>query len=182
MRWDDPRDSLEDLQAKYAEMLAMRLAHDAGRDDEALVRARMARLASRFPGALRETDDMELAEVRRRIAALKNVITGKGEPERWMDAVARFHALARGALCAKKWLRGRKRLGSSVDIAYSAAAAMMEFPEEARAWAGRLSEIASPPRGRVSDAVLTRVAVALEIDEREARRLVFGAPRRERQR
>src|ERR1700730_14264997 len=104
------REALQDLRSKYATMLAMRLAHDAGGEDEADVRRRLARLASRFPGALREIDDLDLDEIRRRLGALDAVLEGRGEVEPWMEAIVLFHALARGALCAKRWLAGRKRV------------------------------------------------------------------------
>lgn len=143
-------------------------------------RLRMAALASRFPGALRELDDMELDEITRRAAALDAVLRAEGQVEHWMEAIALFHALARGALCAKRWL-GRRPVDVAVERAYEAAVPALAFPEDARAWASDLARIASPPRGRMSAAVLARVALGLGTTERQARLLVFGLLRRERQ-
>jgi hypothetical protein len=176
------RKTLEDLRDKYLEILAMRVAARAGDEDDADVRARMAHLASRFPGALRELDDLELDEIRRRIAALDAVLREESGVERWMEAVALFHALARGALCAKRWLLGRKRVDAEVERAYAVEVAALAFPDDARAWAFDLGRIASPPHGRVSSAVFARMADHLGTTEREAKRLVFGTPRRERRR
>jgi hypothetical protein len=176
------REALEDLRRKYAQMLAMRLVHQAGDEDVRETRVRMAALSLRFPGALRELDDLELREIRRRIAALDVVVGEGGEVERWMEAVALFHALARGALCAKRWLARRKRVDAEVECAYTAAVSGFEFPEDARGWASDLARIASPPRGRVTDLVFARLAHELGTSERTARRLVFGEPRRERRR
>ena len=170
------REALEELRHKYAELLAMRSTHAS----EAEARARMAALASRFPGALRELDDLELAEIARRSAALDAVLDATGQLEGWMEATALFHALARGALCAKRWLLGRKRVDVAVERAYEAAVTALPFPDDARAWASDLARIASPPRGRVTDAVFARVALELGTSERQARLLVFGVPRRER--
>lgn len=174
------REALEDLRGKYAQMLAMRLAHAAGDEDEAAARVRMAELSSRFPGALREIDDLELGEIRRRVAALDVVLGEGGAIQPWMEAVALFHALARGALCAKRWLARRKRVDAEVERAYAVAVPTLAFPEDARGWARDLASIASPTRGRVTDVVFARMALELGTSERAARLLVFGAPRRER--
>lgn len=170
------RQALEELHLKYLEILALRLS--PGPEDE--TRARMAALSSRFPGALRELDDLELRELARRSTALEGVLRSGVAPEPWMEAVAAFHALARGALCAKRWLSGRKEVDASVERAYAAALPGLSFPDDARRWQGELQRIASPPRGRVTDLVLAEVALLLRTTEREARLLVFGVPRRER--
>ncbi|MDP9002725.1 MAG: hypothetical protein M3O46_21765 [Myxococcota bacterium] len=175
------RDALVALRSKYAQMLAMRLAHATVEEDVTQTRIRMAELSSRFPGALREMDDLELAEIRRRIAALDRVLCDKGRLQPWMEATALFHALARGALCAKRWLSRRKRVDSEVERAYAAALPTFPFPDDARRWTRELAHIASPPRGRVTDVVFARVARELAMTERAARLLVFGLPRRERE-
>jgi hypothetical protein len=171
---------LRELRAKYVEMLAMRAEHASGSEDAEAVRPRMAELAARFPGALREIDDLEVDEIRRRVSALDQVLRGEREPEPWMAAVARFHELTRGALCAKRWLAGRKRVDATVRAAFDEAVARMAFPEDARRWGQDLARIASPPRGRVTDVVFARLAAELGSSEREVRRLVFGVSRRER--
>ncbi|HEY3822197.1 MAG TPA: hypothetical protein VGL81_33760 [Polyangiaceae bacterium] len=172
--------ALEELRVKYAQMLAMRVAHASGDDDAEEARARMAEVASRFPGCLREIDDLELTEIRRRIQALDEVVQARCELEPWMEAIALFHAMARGALCAKRWLGGRKRVGVEVEEAFERDLSSLLFPEDARGWSGQLARIASPPRGRVMDVVFARLARELGTSERAARRLVFGLPRRER--
>jgi hypothetical protein len=172
--------TLLELRGKYAEMLSMRLEHAAGGEDEVAVRARMAELASRYPGALRELDDLTLDEIRARVHALDAAIGDSDETQPWMHAMLRFHALARGALCAKRWLAGRKRIDAAIERAFSHASATFAFPDDALVWLPHLARIASPPRGRVTDAVFARLAEELGTSDRAARRLVFGAPRRER--
>lgn len=175
------RDALDALRGKYAQMLAMRLMHAAAKEDVAQTRIRMAELSSRFPGALREMDDLELPEIRGRIAALDWVLSEKGQVQPWMEAMVFFHALARGALCAKRWLARRKRVDPEVERAYAAALPAFPFPDDARMWTTDLARIASPPRGRLTDVVFARVARELATTERAARLLVFGLPRRERE-
>ena len=173
------RDTLEQLGVKYREMLAMRLAHTSGEEDEAEARQRMAELASRFPGALREIDDLEIEVIRHRIRSLEATLRGEAEVEPWMVAVGLFHGLARGALRAKRWLAGRKHVDAETTRAF-AHDVELGGPEDALAWAGDLARVASPPRGRVMDLVFDRLAAALGTTPEEARRLVFGVPRRQR--
>jgi hypothetical protein len=164
-----------DLHRKYSEMLAMRVAHAGGDEIRSRVRANMVALATRFPGSLREIDRLELAEIRKRIARLEDVLAGFRDPEPWMQSMATFHAFTRGALCAKRWLAGRKRIDERLERSYLHALGRFAFPEDARLWKDDLRSIASPPRGRVSGLVFARMARALEITEQQARRHVFGA-------
>jgi hypothetical protein len=158
-------------------MVALRVA----RLSEEEMRQRMGELALHFPGALRELDDLELGEIRRRVDALEAVLEGRVQPEPWMEAVALFHALTRGALVVKRWLGGRKRVDAALTRRFVAENAQLPFAEDAQSWAEELAGIASPPRGRLTDAVFARLARTLGVAERQARRLVFGVPRRERQ-
>ncbi len=187
------RDTLEQLRAKYAEMLSMRLAHESGVESKARARQRMAELASRFPGALREIDELELAVIRERIRRLDAALHGQSGVERWMEAVGLFHSLARGALQAKRWLAGRKTVDAATVLEYESD--VVDIPEEGGApaptrdaadtstlddrlaWRSELARIAAPPRGRIMDLVFARVAQILGTTELEARTLVFGPPR-----
>ncbi len=170
-------DVLEELRGKYAAMLAMRLEHDTGLEDATRARERMAELASKFPGALREIDDLEIKAIRARIAQLEEVIRGERAVEPWMEAIALFHSLARGALCAKRWLAGRKRVTDAIARAYERQVGDLAFPGDASVWAGDLASIAEPPRGRLMDLVFDRIALELGTSEREARHLIFGVRR-----
>jgi hypothetical protein len=172
----------EELLAKYGEMLAMRLAHDAGDEDPAAVKERMAGLAARFPGALREIDELELGEIRRRIERLEAFLLSPEHEEPWMEAVGQFHLAARGALGAKRWLEGRKGVDARMEGEFLRQAATLPFSQELRTWAGDLACIASPPNGRVTDLVFARVARLLGTTDEEARRRVFGVSRRARSR
>lgn len=168
--------ALEDLRAKYAEMLTMRLEHASGDEDVEAVRERMNALAARYPGALREIDRLELPEIRRRITALDDVLALRAGAvvEPWMEAVALFHALSRGALVAKRWLRGRKRVDAGLEQQFAESLPALEFPEDTRQWGGDLARLAAPPGGRWTTLVFARVGGALGVSERQARQLVFG--------
>jgi hypothetical protein len=172
------REELSALRDKYARMRAMRLAHAAGDERPHEVRASMADLASRFPGALREIDELELAEIDRRIGRIGAALSGAIEVEPWMAAVALFHRFARGALCAKRWLSGRRVVTPEVAACFQAEAEGLEFPVEARDWEAHLAVLAAPPDGRLTRLVYERIAVHLDVTAAQARVLVFGEPRR----
>jgi hypothetical protein len=177
------RDTLEQLLRKYREMLSMRLAHDSGVESEARARQRMAELAARFPGALREIDDLELAAIRDRIDRLGATLRGEAPVERWMEAVGLFHALARGALVAKRWLAGRKTIDPETVLEYESEVGGLATAgalADGLAWKSELARIAAPPHGRLMDLVFARVARTMGTTEREARHLVFGPARRAR--
>lgn len=174
------RASLTELRGKYAEMLAMRLEHEAGTEDLRAVRTRMATLAARFPGALREIDELPLPGLRDRIAEIDAVLERDAEVPRWMTAIVRFHALARGALVAKRWLGKRRDVDEGVVASFERAVRAMPFADDARAWAPALASIARPPRGRVLDAVFAHLSLELGLSAAQARLLVFGEGRRGR--
>ncbi len=172
--------ALLELRAKYAEMLAMRLAEPrtgaprAATADPRRLRARMNDLAERFPGALREIDRLPLSTIEQRIAELDAVVGAGSEPSRWMVAVATFHALTRGVLVAKRWLRGRKVVDASFAVRFAQDLPRLPFPADGLAWKGELASVASPPRGRLLDLVFARLARELGTSEGAARHLVFG--------
>jgi hypothetical protein len=180
-----PPSILLELRSKYAEMLAMRVADErAGQGrgaalDERRVRARMNDLAERFPGALREIDALPLTVIERRIAELDATAEAKAEPAPWMVAVALFHALTRGVLVAKRWLRGRKDVDDSFASRFSHDLSNLPFPADSRAWTSELASVARPPRGRLLDLVFVRLARDLRLSEAAARDLVFGEGRRQ---
>lgn len=175
-----PRRAYVELRSKYVEMLAMRVEHERGTEDVREVRGRMGRLAATFPGALREIDELPLVEIRRRVRALTRVLGEGTAPAPWMIAMARFHALTRGALVAKRWLRGRKRVDDLVAARFVRDVAGLPFASDALAWRKELDVIASPPHGRLMGAVFRRLAKELNATESDARRMVFDTKRRPR--
>ena len=166
------RDDLTALRAKYEEMLRLRL-DGSGADP----RRAMAALASRFPGALREIDELPLDALRARANDLRAAEDG-GPVALWMEATHLFHTLTRGALCAKRWLAGRKTVDPEVRSAFDREAGAFCWADEARAWGDHLAGLANPPRGRVTDLVYEQMSARLGISGEDARLLVFGVSRR----
>jgi hypothetical protein len=169
---------LEDLLCKYEEMLRMRLEDEAHPGGDP--RREMAKLAERFPGALREIDEAPLERIRERVDALRGCLSDGALPEPWMHPTARYHRLTRGALSVKRWLGKRHRVGEEIVQSFEAELTRVLFPEDARLWTGRLDAIASPPRGRVTDVVFARLADELGVTVHAARALVLGPTRSRR--
>jgi hypothetical protein len=169
--------ALQGLRHKYAAIVELRLAHAAGREDPLAVRPRLVNLAREFPGALREIDQLALHELHRRIAELDSVLAGESPHAPWMAAMALFHALLRGALCAKRWMSTAGVAGEDARQAFEAGLSGLAFPDDARAWLDELDAIASPPGGRVTELVLVRIARTLGITVAETRALVLPARR-----
>ena len=172
------REAIDDLRSKYEEILRLRIAHASPSEPDP--RRDMAKLASRYPGALREIDELSLDDVRGRLRALNVAADDPANVSTWMIATARFHELARGALCAKRWLAGRKSVDDVTRAAFVVDAATLVWPVEARDWAADLHRIAAPPGGRVTELVYERIARDLGVTPTDARALVFGVSRRQR--
>jgi hypothetical protein len=147
--------ALAELRAKYEEMLALRLIASRAADAAYDPRARMVALAARFPGSLREIDELPIAEIEARIDALSRAERDPSATARWMHAMTRFHALTRGILFAKRARRDD------------------EWPEEALVWRDE-PRVAKPPSGRLTDLVYERLARELDMTPHEAKALVFG--------
>lgn len=173
-----PRLRAADLRAlrdKYERMLQLRLLHERARAEPDFVepdpRRALAELARVFPGALREIDELPLEVIRARIDALGAAEADESRVTSWMTVIARFHALARGALAVKRWLAGR---ALTPELATQLDAAIPKMPvREALEWRDDLAAVAKPPRGRVMDLVYMRLARELGIEVSEARARVL---------
>ena len=167
------RSDLGALREKYEEMLRLRLEPSRGDPRRA-----MAALASRFPGSLREIDELPLETIAARVRELRASEHG-APPARWMEATHLFHAWTRGALCAKKWLAGRKAIDAELRATFEREAAALCWGDDAIAWRDALERLASPPRGRVTELVYERMGAHLGVsaDRSADARLRAIAPR-----
>lgn len=134
----------------------------------------MNALAAEFPGALRELDDMPEPQIVERIGELTAALSASHEIPEWAVALSLFHRETRGALCAKRWLAGRKTVSPEDRAAFECAADGFCYASEARGWAGDLEALAAPPRGRITELVYARIASELGLSLKETRELVFS--------
>lgn len=104
------------LRAKYAEMLALRRAHDAGEAGDPTPRLRA--LAARFPGALRELDELPMQELERRVAYLEAACVGAVGAEPWAPLLHRYHELLTIELAGRTGAtkRGRPSLAALAKL------------------------------------------------------------------
>jgi hypothetical protein len=173
-----PPEDLAALASKYEEMLALRLAQDRARHEpsfsEHTPREALQTLAARFPGALREMDELPLDVIRARIDDLRAAARDPSRVAPWMNAQSVFHALARGALAAKRALQGRRAVTPDMVDALRARGG------DGAAWADDLAAIARPPRGRLLDLVFARAGRSLGLGAEDVRALVFTSSRKTR--
>lgn len=167
---------LRALRDKYERMLHLREIHSRARTEPGFVepdpRPAMADLARRFPGALREIDELPLALIRTRIEELAAAEQDAAKALPWMVAQSRFHALARGALAVKRWLEGRP-VTAALQHDFARVLPTLAIPGDAHLWARDLEAIGRPPRGRLMDLVYARLAHDLGVDVRSARAAVL---------
>lgn len=129
----------------------MRIAHAAGTEGDP--RAEMRALAAEFPGALRELDELPLAEIEARVEALS-----APPPPTWAPAMARYHGWMRLGLAVKRRFPR--------DSAPSEVHAWLRAQRPSRAPEPRVEELTveavgallRPPGGRLSRWVLARIA------------------------
>ena len=158
------------LLEKYADMLRLR----RGDRDGSIIdpRPAMGALAARFPGALREIDQLALEELERRHEHLLRVVAGD-PPQAWAVAMAGYHRWLRGALGAKRWLAGRRGVTEALVARFVSEAPGLVHGDELLVWSDALGELAAPPGGRLLPLVLARLAVDTGETEATLRGLLF---------
>jgi hypothetical protein len=159
-----------ELRAKYEEIRALRLTDDGSYDP----RERMATLAARFPGALREIDTLPLDEIERRIEALTQAERDPSSAPKWMLAQHRFHTLTRDALSTRRNPAGSEGAQSPLAEARGASATSAEGELEGAALE-REKE-----RQKLMARVYATLAKELATTPHEAKALVFSLSSRER--
>ena len=163
MRGPEDRETLQDLREKYAEMLRLRDLDAAG--DTADPRPAMRALAARFPGALREIDELPRETLASRLAEIERALIDPSARAGWMIAIARYHGRLRLAL------RIRRAIGAARTIE---AARALGDPEIDALDDASLAAIVRPPSGRLNRAVLAIVAAELGTSAREIERLLVS--------
>lgn len=163
---------LRALREKYVAMLAMRREHTLGEVEDP--RDRMRSLAARFPGALREIDELPLDHIESRIVAIDLALDG-GEVPRWARTLGAYHGWMRAALAIKRRF-GRTR--ALDDAARWLVAHHQPGPGDPPSEAFDRETVAAilrPPGGRLSGWILLRIAGELGVDARELEREAFEA-------
>jgi hypothetical protein len=124
-------------------------------------RAELVALAAGFPGALRELDCLALEELDRRLLALRAVVDGRANIERWMVLQIAYHGCMRAVLRIRRLLLEQERRAHATGMTEPQSLAFEPAPDEPaleRFDAQDLALIRKPPRGRLNPWVLARVA------------------------
>ena len=162
---------LRALAAKYRQLAALRVQRDAA---SATPRQTLRALAALHPGCLRELDTLGLAELERRERVAEAAAAGAPR-EPWLDWVWAYHRLMQATLLVK---RAVGRGGTPADET------RRRLCEEATRLAGWplddafVTEVASPPQGRIGVVVLRRLAGLFGAPAAEIARTLFP-PRRD---
>jgi hypothetical protein len=116
-------------------------------------RPSLQRVASEFPGALRELDILPLEEIDRRAEALL-AASRSGQTERWMEWLQEYHVTLRAALSVKRRLAGRRSIGEED----ARRLALSLHDEDGRNWdAEFVLSVLRPPEGRINRVVFRRL-------------------------
>lgn len=164
-------EQLEALLEKYREMRRMRREDAAGlRHDP---RDEMRRLARRFPGALREIDELPLEVIEERVRVLEAVLAGRDEPPEWAAYFADYHGIMRAVLRIKRMCLGAADLDEAIACVrqgYDPASdepSLDELGEEA------VAGITRPEGGRLNPWVFERIAALHGVSTDHVRRTLF---------
>jgi hypothetical protein len=164
-------DELRALAAKYRQLAALRVQRDAA---GATSRAALRALAARHPGCLRELDTLGLPELERR-GRVAEAAAGGGPLEPWMAWVWAYHRLMQATLLVKREVgRGGAPADEARQRLRDEATRLAGWPLDD----GFVTEVASPPQGRIGVLVLRRLACLFGAPAAEIARSLFP-PRRD---
>lgn len=156
------------LRDKYLEIRRLRAAHDAGQDEPP--RAALRALAARFPGALRELDQLPDLLIEERLQALELALRGQAAAPGWASVQLAYHAWMRFALQVKR--------GAGAGLDADGSRAQLETREPFDLPPHRISpllvrEALEPPGGRLNPWVYRRVAGELGIAPEDVPKSLF---------
>ena len=164
------RDALAALADKYRRMLRMRQEDAAGEADDP--RSQMRELAERFPGALREIDELRLEVIEQRIEVLEAALRGDAELPEWAGWLCSYHGWMRAALRIKRLL-AEHPADDPLELVGSLYQPAVDEPSRERLNADALAAIAQPPGGRLNPWVLDQVALDHGADPQLIRLTLF---------
>jgi hypothetical protein len=166
-------DTLRALRDKYLEIKRLRdedaagLAHDP--------KLEMAELARRFPGALRECDELPMAEIERRLAVLEEAVAQRAPAPQWATLQIAYHGWMRAVLRIKRIAAGRGAVHATAVLAELVRGHRPEPDEPPFATFDEASvrAILEPSEGRLNPWVYLRVAEQHGVEPDEVRAALF---------
>ncbi len=157
-----PSPQIAALRSKYVEIQRMREEHDSGTAVDP--RADMRALAARFPGALRELDDLTRDELDARIRALDEALQDPSALPRWAELLVAYHGWMRAALRIKRLIACAPDAAAAHALVHAPYTAAPDEPELSRWDADRVREVRRPPGGRLHPWIVTQLAADHSLD------------------
>ncbi len=162
------------LREKYREIKRLRTvdAEHVARGHAHDPKPEMAALARRFPGSLRELDELPMADIEARLSALDGALVEQRVPE-WAALQVAYHGTYRFALrikrrSARKGVLDERALQHAIArLLASTEAELASEPDEPRLTdfnAEELRAILRPTGGRLQPWVVAHVARALQVE------------------
>lgn len=169
---------LQALRDKYQRMLTLRRMHDAGTEHDP--RPELRALATAFPGALREIDQLPLHVIEQRVLELDRALADLSATQTWMTWMAEYHGLLRVALRLKRSIPARDRTAAAHELAVQqlqdAQNEAADAPAVATLDRSTLLAMLRPPRGRLSAWVIEQIASRHGVSVDDVRAQLFPAP------
>jgi hypothetical protein len=166
-------DTLRALRDKYIEIKRLRDEAAAGLDADP--RREMAALASRFPGALRECDELPIDEIERRLAVLQRALDEREPAPEWVALQISYHGWMRAALRIKRMAAGRGAADAPA-VLHELAQSYRPAPDEpplAHFDEAAIIAILEPSDGRLNPWVYDRVAAQHGVPPARVRLALF---------
>jgi hypothetical protein len=158
---------------KYREIKRLREEHTRG--DEQDPRPQLRELAARFPGALRELDELPMDVIDERLSSLHDVLARVHPAPPWVALQLGYHGWMRAALRIKLIARGRDsaHIDSVLAELRQRYAPGAYDPPLASLDRAAVSAILEPLDGRLNPWVFARVAAVAGVEPDAVRRALF---------
>jgi hypothetical protein len=161
------------LRDKYLEMQRLRIEHAAGDAEDP--RPRLRALSARFPGALRELDQLPMEQIEQRLATLHAVLERAQPAPEWIGLQLAYHGWMRAVLCVKRIAAGSDTVGADAVLAELPARYRPEPHEPPLDAIDRAAIVAilDPVDGRLNPWVYARVARDYGVEPEAVGRALF---------
>ena len=166
------RAAIEALLDKYREMRRMRAEHAAGLASDP--KPEMRALAARFPGALREIDELPYERIEERIDVLEAVLRAETDAPAWARYAVDYHGFLRAALRIKRACTGCPTVDDAIALVCGTYRPADDEPSLEAIGEDGIRAIVRPDRGRLNPWVYARVAELHGVTPDDVRLALFA--------
>jgi hypothetical protein len=159
------------LRDKYREIKRLRDAAAAGLIADP--RSAMAALAQRFPGALRELDELPMEQIDTRLLALEQLSESAHAVPEWVRLQIGYHGCMRAVLRIKRMAADARDAASLLHMLALEYVPAADEPSLASFDRAAVDAIMRPDGGRLNPWVYARVALACGVEPDAVHRALF---------